>query len=92
MLDAEHLGESCAHGSHAAISLPAVTDASGVDQTAVLVGVIMGSDSDLPVMQGAIDVLDDFGVPFEVRVISAHRTPEVMVDYAQAARPTAACA
>ena len=85
MLDAEHFGESCAHGSHAAISLPSVTDAPGADQTAALVGVIMGSDSDLPVMQGAIDVLTDFGVAFEVRVISAHRTPEAMVDYAKGA-------
>ena len=50
-----------------------------------LVGVIMGSDSDLPVMQAAIDVLVDFGVPHEVRIISAHRTPEVMVDYAKQA-------
>jgi 5-(carboxyamino)imidazole ribonucleotide mutase len=48
-----------------------------------LVGVIMGSDSDLPVMQAAIDVLDEFGVPCEVRVVSAHRTPEVMVEYAK---------
>jgi 5-(carboxyamino)imidazole ribonucleotide mutase len=50
-----------------------------------LVGVIMGSDSDLPVMQGAIDVLVEFGVAHEVRVVSAHRTPDVMVDYARAA-------
>src|SRR5712691_10903884 len=50
-----------------------------------LVGVIMGSDSDLPVMQGAIDVLVEFGVAHEVRVISAHRTPDVMVDYSHAA-------
>jgi 5-(carboxyamino)imidazole ribonucleotide mutase len=47
-----------------------------------LVGVIMGSDSDLPVMQGAVDVLVDFGVPFEVRIVSAHRTPGVMYEYA----------
>ena len=45
----------------------------------------MGSESDLPVMQEAADVLRDFGVPFEVRVLSAHRTPEVMHEYAQAA-------
>jgi 5-(carboxyamino)imidazole ribonucleotide mutase len=45
----------------------------------------MGSDSDLPVMQGAVDVLIDFDVPHEVRIISAHRTPEVMVDYARTA-------
>jgi 5-(carboxyamino)imidazole ribonucleotide mutase len=50
-----------------------------------LVGVIMGSDSDLPVMQAAIDVLTEFGVAHEVRVVSAHRTPDVMYDYARAA-------
>jgi 5-(carboxyamino)imidazole ribonucleotide mutase len=50
-----------------------------------LVGVIMGSDSDLGVMQGAIDVLADFGVPHEVRIVSAHRTPDVMTEYAQSA-------
>ena len=50
-----------------------------------LVGVIMGSDSDLPVMQGAIDALGEFDVPFEVRIVSAHRTPEAMVDYARGA-------
>jgi 5-(carboxyamino)imidazole ribonucleotide mutase len=48
-----------------------------------LVGVIMGSDSDLPTMQGAIDVLVDFGVPYEARVVSAHRTPDVMYEYAR---------
>ena len=46
---------------------------------APLVGVIMGSDSDLPVMQGAVDALTEFGVAHEVRVVSAHRTPEVDV-------------
>jgi 5-(carboxyamino)imidazole ribonucleotide mutase len=51
----------------------------------VLVGVIMGSDSDLPVMQGAIDVLTEFGVAHEVRIVSAHRTPDVMFEYAHAA-------
>ena len=50
-----------------------------------LVGVIMGSDSDLPVMQGAVDVLGDFGIAHEVRVVSAHRTPDVMYDYARTA-------
>jgi 5-(carboxyamino)imidazole ribonucleotide mutase len=53
--------------------------------TKPLVGVIMGSDSDMPVMQGAIDVLADFGVPHEVRIVSAHRTPDVMAEYARAA-------
>jgi 5-(carboxyamino)imidazole ribonucleotide mutase len=46
-----------------------------------LVGVIMGSDSDLPVMQGAIDVLEQFGIGYEVHVVSAHRTPQEMIDY-----------
>lgn len=49
------------------------------------VGVIMGSDSDLPVMQAAVDVLDEFGVAHEVRIVSAHRTPDVMVEYARSA-------
>ena len=41
-----------------------------------IVGIIMGSDSDLPVMQKAFDVLKEFEIPFEVRILSAHRTPE----------------
>jgi len=45
----------------------------------------MGSDSDLETMQGAVDVLAEFGVPHEVRIVSAHRTPDVMFDYARAA-------
>ena len=50
-----------------------------------LVGVIMGSDSDLRVMQDALDALTEFGVPHEVRIVSAHRTPDVMVEYARTA-------
>src|ERR687885_2982520 len=50
-----------------------------------VVGIIMGSDSDLPTMQGAIAVCEEFGVPCEVAIISAHRTPERMVKYAQQA-------
>jgi 5-(carboxyamino)imidazole ribonucleotide mutase len=50
-----------------------------------LVGVIMGSDSDLATMQQAVDVLLDFGVPHEVRVVSAHRTPRDMERYASTA-------
>lgn len=50
-----------------------------------LVGVIMGSDSDWETMRGAADVLRDFGVAFEARVISAHRTPDLMVEYADSA-------
>jgi 5-(carboxyamino)imidazole ribonucleotide mutase len=50
-----------------------------------LVGIIMGSDSDLPTMQGAIAVCEEFSVPCEVAIVSAHRTPERMVKYAQEA-------
>ena len=50
-----------------------------------MVGIIMGSESDLPVMQAAADQLASFGVPFEMTVVSAHRTPEKMLDYAQSA-------
>jgi 5-(carboxyamino)imidazole ribonucleotide mutase len=50
-----------------------------------LVGVIMGSDSDLRVMQGAVDVLSEFQVSHEVRIVSAHRTPDVMYEYASGA-------
>ncbi len=47
-----------------------------------LVGVVMGSDSDWPTMQAAAVILKDFGVPFEARVVSAHRTPDLLFDYA----------
>jgi 5-(carboxyamino)imidazole ribonucleotide mutase len=50
-----------------------------------LIGIIMGSDSDLPTMQKAIAVCEEFGLPCEVAIVSAHRTPERMVDYAQKA-------
>src|SRR5262249_51753452 len=48
-------------------------------------GVIMGSDSDWPVMTAAAEALDEFGVGYEVRVVSAHRTPEAMLEYAHTA-------
>ncbi len=50
-----------------------------------LVGIIMGSDSDMDVMSEAAAVLKEFGVPHELRVVSAHRTPDVMTAYAQEA-------
>jgi 5-(carboxyamino)imidazole ribonucleotide mutase len=50
-----------------------------------LVGIVMGSDSDWPVMQGAAQALAEFEVPHEVRVVSAHRTPRDMLDWAAAA-------
>jgi 5-(carboxyamino)imidazole ribonucleotide mutase len=55
-------------------------------QQTVQVGIIMGSDSDLPVMQAAADVLNELGLPFELTVVSAHRTPLRMVEYATKAR------
>lgn len=51
-----------------------------------LVGIIMGSNSDWPTMQAAARILKDFGVPYEARVVSAHRTPDLMFEYAENAR------
>ena len=56
------------------------------DQAKPLVGVIMGSSSDWDVMKNAVDVLKQFGVPFEAQVISAHRMPDEMFAYAESAR------
>jgi 5-(carboxyamino)imidazole ribonucleotide mutase len=50
-----------------------------------LIGIIMGSDSDLPTMEGAIAICEKFEVAYEVAIISAHRTPERMVEYAKTA-------
>ena len=47
------------------------------------VGIIMGSKSDLPVMQEAADILDELGIAYEIDIVSAHRTPEKMFDYGQ---------
>ncbi len=51
-----------------------------------LVGVIMGSKSDWPTMKNATDMLDEFGVAYEVKVVSAHRTPDLMFEYAETAQ------
>ena len=56
-----------------------------MDSAKPLVGVVMGSDSDWPLVQKACATLDSFGVAYETRVISAHRTPEVAVGYAKTA-------
>ncbi len=50
------------------------------------VGIIMGSQSDLPVMQAAADALTEIGVEFEIEIVSAHRTPERMAEYGKTAR------
>ena len=51
-----------------------------------LVGIVMGSDSDWPTMQAAAKVLEEFGVPYEAKVVSAHRTPDLLFDYAAMAQ------
>ena len=53
----------------------------------IAVGIVMGSDSDWPTMQAAAVILKDFGVPFEARVVSAHRTPDLLFEYAEGAGP-----
>jgi len=50
-----------------------------------VVGVVMGSDSDWKVMSQAVEVLEEFGVPYEAKVVSAHRTPDLLYDYAEKA-------
>ncbi len=53
----------------------------------ISVGIVMGSDSDWPTMQAAAVILKDFGVAFEARVVSAHRTPDLLYEYAEQAAP-----
>lgn len=54
-------------------------------KTKPIIGIIMGSDSDLPTMQEAADVCEEFGVAYEVKITSAHRTPHFMAQYAESA-------
>lgn len=56
---------------------------SGADSP--LVGIVMGSDSDLPVMAKAADMLEELGIGYEIRIISAHREPDVLVDWTRSA-------
>lgn len=74
-------------------ALPAIAGVSGpktggnsVTETTPLVGIIMGSQSDWPTMKHAADVLDALGVPYEAKIVSAHRTPDRLYDYAKSAR------
>jgi 5-(carboxyamino)imidazole ribonucleotide mutase len=69
-------------------SLPlSVQDSARMSNSTIpLVGIIMGSSSDWPTMQLAAKVLEDFGVPYEKRVISAHRTPELHAEYCKTAK------
>lgn len=59
---------------------------SSINKDKPIVGIIMGSDSDLNVMQSAADILKELNVPFEMTVVSAHRTPQRMFDYATEAK------
>jgi 5-(carboxyamino)imidazole ribonucleotide mutase len=56
-----------------------------MNSSAPAIGIVMGSDSDWPVMQAAAKILRDFGVPFEAKVVSAHRTPDLLYQYAEEA-------
>ena len=51
-----------------------------------LVAIIMGSNSDWPVMEKSAKILEDFGIPYEAKVVSAHRTPDLMFEYAENAK------
>jgi len=57
-----------------------------MSQSGAVVGIIMGSQSDWPTMKRAAEVLDELGVAYETRIVSAHRTPERLYDYARTAR------
>jgi phosphoribosylaminoimidazole carboxylase len=85
-------GRKMAHVTVCAPSVTALADrlspvadlvGIGMPKPSPLVGVIMGSDSDLPCMKECCDVLKEFGVPYECTVVSAHRTPDRMVQYAR---------
>jgi 5-(carboxyamino)imidazole ribonucleotide mutase len=67
----------------AALEYALLFGSTGVDKA--LVGIAMGSQSDWAVMQHAAQQLEDFGVPFEARIVSAHRTPDLLYEYAEAA-------
>jgi len=65
--------------------MPRKRSASAGGARSPVVGILMGSDSDLPTLQEAAKILEEFGVPFELRICSAHRTPERLVRYAREA-------
>jgi len=91
MLAAAAAGDDvAAAGGSAGAALAAMAEAisasvQSADEPRPLVGVIMGSDSDLPCMAAACDILRRFRVPFEVTIVSAHRTPQRLLDYASSA-------
>ena len=62
-----------------------------MSQETPLVGVIMGSDSDLEIMSAAAELLDTFGIPYELTIVSAHRTPDRLMEYAKGAEEKGVC-
>lgn len=57
-----------------------------IEKNNALVGIVMGSESDLPIMKKAALIMEQLGLPYEIKVVSAHRTPERLFDYAKSAR------
>jgi phosphoribosylaminoimidazole carboxylase len=77
--------DSCLSQLLAIEGIPVSSLPGGRLESSPLVGVIMGSHSDLPTMNAAVDILKKFGVPYEVDIVSAHRTPDKLVSYSRAA-------
>lgn len=57
-----------------------------MDNLKPIVAIIMGSNSDWPTMENTAKILEDFGIPYEAKVVSAHRTPDLMFEFAENAR------
>ena len=70
---------------NAGTPLNAATPMAGAGSDTPIVGLVMGSDSDWPVMEAAAEALAEFGIPFEADVVSAHRMPTEMIRYGQTA-------
>jgi 5-(carboxyamino)imidazole ribonucleotide mutase len=90
LLECEYLGEAvrarvgeATHGVHVGKPYNRAMDAEPLGS--ILVGVVMGSRNDFAVMRRAVEVLTEFGVTHEVRVVSAHRTPDLLFEYADSA-------
>jgi 5-(carboxyamino)imidazole ribonucleotide mutase len=62
------------------------TSQASADNHTLKIGIVMGSDSDWPVMRAAREICEEFDVPFEAKVVSAHRTPDLMAEYGKQAR------
>ena len=77
--------DTCLEELMALEGVPASLMPGGKLHTSPLVGVIMGSQSDLPTMNAAVDMLKQFGVPYEVDIVSAHRTPDKLMAYSRSA-------